>query len=164
MLDIMNAEDRLEVREMLLDILSGPLEKINGQYRLVSNQLSNIEIQTTKTNGNVTEIDVRLKSVEIKVAKEIPHTIVGCPQAEIIEELKSEVLVIKNSQVTETKVKDVLRNNANLILIAIGLIVTLIVGLVNLNKNNTQTAVQQELKKELKIIMQDDSTLTKGVK
>lgn len=164
MLDIMNAEDRLEVREMLLDILSGPLEKINGQYRLVSNQLTNIEIQTTKTNGTVIVIDERLTDVELKVAKEIPHTIVGCPQAEVIETMKKDVLILQSNKNAENKLRDVLRNNANLILIAVGVVVTLIVGLVNLNKNNTQTAVQQELKKELKIIMQDDSTLTKGVK
>jgi len=159
MFDIMNVEDRLEVREMLLDILSGPLEKINGQYRLVSNQLSNIEIQTTKTNGNVLSLDTRLLIMEKKVDKELPHTIVTCPHSESIGELQVDVDRLKNGKIVETKLREKLQNHIGLILVAIGVVVTLIVGLVNMNKYAEQMANEIMIKEKLHI---GDTTVIKN--
>jgi hypothetical protein len=60
----MNSDDREEVRGMLNDIISAPLEKIEGQYRLMTNQLSNIEIQTIRTNSRVTKLEDKVVVVE----------------------------------------------------------------------------------------------------
>ena len=60
----MNHEDRNEVREMLTYILSGQVQKIQGQYRVIQSQLSSIEIQTTKTNGRVTILENKVENVE----------------------------------------------------------------------------------------------------
>jgi hypothetical protein len=81
----MDPVDRAEVREMLLDIISGPLEKINGQYRLVSAQLSNIDIQTTKTNSTVARHDIIIN-------ENLPHTTANCPQQDKILEIRDSMI------------------------------------------------------------------------
>ena len=83
----MNPHDRLEVREMLTDILSGHLEKIEGQYRLMTNQLANIEIQTTKTNGRVSHVEEKVNDLEHDI-KDHP---VNCNQAKEIKEIKDDL-------------------------------------------------------------------------
>ena len=77
----MTAEDRAEVRTMLTDIIAGPLENINGKIRLMSNQLTNIEIQTTKTNGTVSRH-------EKLITENLPHNESHCTKTEDIEAIK----------------------------------------------------------------------------
>jgi hypothetical protein len=96
----MEPNDRAEVRQMLTDIMEGHLQKIEGQYRLMTNQLSNIEIQTTKTNGRVTDLERNLKKLEKEVSEDLPHSIDGCPQGPTITELRDNMVtsrVIRNS-------------------------------------------------------------------
>src|SRR3989304_406628 len=81
----MTLEDRSEVREMLNDIISAPLEKIAGQYRLMTSQLSNIEIQTTKTNGRVTELEENVEQIE----RDIFEHPVNCDKGKDIEMIKN---------------------------------------------------------------------------
>jgi chromosome segregation ATPase len=83
----MNHEDREEVRQMLTDILSGHVEKIDGQYRVIRAQLSAIEVQTTKTNGRVTE----LESQVVKIEKDILTLPLNCNQAGEIKEIKKDL-------------------------------------------------------------------------
>ena len=83
----MTPQDRTEVREMLTDILSGHLEKIEGQYRLMTNQLANIEIQTTKTNGRVSHVEEKVNELENDILK---HP-VNCTPAKEIKEIKTDL-------------------------------------------------------------------------
>ena len=83
----MKHEDREEVRQMLTDILSGHVEKIDGQYRVIRAQLSAIEVQTTRTNGRVTE----LESQVVKIEKDILTLPLNCNQAGEIKEIKKDL-------------------------------------------------------------------------
>ena len=83
----MNHEDRNEVREMLSDILSGHVEKIEGQYHIIRAQLSAIEIQTTRTNGRVTELEAKVDEVE----KDVLTHPANCNQAGEIKEIKRDL-------------------------------------------------------------------------
>jgi len=83
----MTREDRNEVREILTDILSGHVEKIDGQYRVIQAQLSSIEIQTTKTNGRVTE----LESQVIQVEKDLLTHPINCNLTNEVREIKKDL-------------------------------------------------------------------------
>lgn len=83
----MNHEDRNEVRDILTDILSGHVQKIEGQYRVIQSQLSAIEIQTTKTNGRVGVLESKVDQVEKDL---ITHPI-HCNQAVEIKEIKKDL-------------------------------------------------------------------------
>ena len=83
----MNHEDRNEAREMLNDILSGHLQKIEGQYRIIQSQLSSIEIQTTRTNGWVTELESKVDKVEKDI---ITHPI-NCSQVGEIKKIREDL-------------------------------------------------------------------------
>ena len=83
----MNHEDRNEAREMLNDILSGHLQKIEGQYRVIQSQLSSIEIQTTRTNGRVTELESKVDKVEKDI---ITHPI-NCNQVGEIKKIREDL-------------------------------------------------------------------------
>ena len=83
----MNHEDRNEVREMLTDILSGSVQKIDGQYRVIQSQLSAIEIQTTKTNGRVTELESQVTQIE----KDILTHPANCNQIDEIKEIRRDL-------------------------------------------------------------------------
>lgn len=60
----MTREDRTEVKVMLTDIIATPLENINGQLRLITNQVANVEIQTRKTNGGLIDLEKRVSQTE----------------------------------------------------------------------------------------------------
>lgn len=60
----MTPDDRTEVREMLTDIVALPLANINGQLRLLNNQVANVEIQTRKTNGGLIDLEKRVSQTE----------------------------------------------------------------------------------------------------
>jgi predicted nuclease with TOPRIM domain len=83
----MNHEDRNEVREMLNDILSGNLQKIEGQYRVIQSQLSSIEIQTTRTNGRVSVLEDKVDQVE----KDLLTHPIKCTQGKEISEIKKDL-------------------------------------------------------------------------
>lgn len=83
----MKPEDRNEVRDMLLDILSGHVQKIEGQYRVIQSQLSSIEIQTTKTNGRVCVLENKVDQVE----KDLLTHPMTCNQATEIKEMKKDL-------------------------------------------------------------------------
>lgn len=83
----MNHEDREEVRQLLTDILSGHVEKIDGQYRVIRSQLSAIEIQTTKTNGRVTDLESKVVNVE----KDLLTHPVNCNQVNEIKEIRKDL-------------------------------------------------------------------------
>ncbi len=151
----MESEDRKEVREMLTDILAGPLEKINGQLKLLVQQNSSIETQVLKTNGRVNDIEDWQGDIDIKLAKDLPHTIVNCPQLETITELKKDVGVLKTTPVVSGKIEERLRANLSLVFVGIGLIVTIIIGTLNLRKNNKTLSGQEVIKKEAHKSMQN---------
>jgi hypothetical protein len=87
----MNKGDREEVRQLLVDVMGKPLEAINGQYRLVSNQLTNIETQTIKTNGRVTQAEHDIKELQMG---EIKH-VVNCPMVPRLEKIETNMLFYK---------------------------------------------------------------------
>ena len=141
----MDSKDRAEVRELLLDIISGPLEKINGQYRLMSSQLANIEVQTTKTNGRVTELENKVAEIDKIVTLEIGE--------------------IKTAKAAVRSFRDSVRGNWSVALVGLGILVTITLGVINFVRNGNQLKGQEVLKTEqdvirdeVKRIMQDDST------
>lgn len=144
----MNAGDRAEVRELLTDILAGPLEKIDGQLRLLVQQNSSIETQVLKTNGRVTDLEDQMVDVEIVLAKDLPHTTASCPHTAIISEIYTDVSNIKTGFGIERKFNAGLRSNISLILVVAGLIVTIIIGSLNLRKNDKTLTGQETIKKE----------------
>jgi hypothetical protein len=130
----MDPEIRNEVREMLTDIISGPLEKINGQYRLMSAQLTGIEIQTTKTNGTV-----------------------KCHESEI-NKLDKRIGSLETTALVTDRLGKKAKSNLNLIVVGIGVFVTLCLGVINLWGNTKQIKTQALIKQTI-IEMAKDSTL-----
>ena len=83
----MNHEDRNEVRDMLTDVLSGHIERIEGQYRVIQQQLSSIEVQTLKTNGRVSVLENKVDEVE----KDLLTHPIKCTQVKEIAEIKKDL-------------------------------------------------------------------------
>jgi hypothetical protein len=89
---------------------------INAQFENVHDKLESIETQTKRTNGTVQEHDRIIKD-------NLPHTIAKCPQQNVIQEIRDNM--IKTEDITKYKAK----KNSMLIaiislLIAIASIVT----------------------------------------
>jgi hypothetical protein len=131
----MEAQDRLEVREMITDIIGAPLEKIEGQYRLISSQLVGIDIQTTKTNNRINKAEVKIDEIQLQIAKGFPHTIAECPQVTTIEDLKIKYNNLKTAGGAVVSFKDTLRSNIGVFLVGVGVVITLTIGLINLHRN-----------------------------
>ena len=77
----MDKDQREQVREMLHDVLSGYHAKVDAQNTITNDALIRIDKKFEKLNGSVAE--------NRKVINEnLPHTIDKCPQTEVIESLK----------------------------------------------------------------------------
>jgi len=87
----MTQKDRTEVRDMIHDILSGWEAKTESREEIINLNLIDIKDHLKKLNGTVAS-HTRI------IADNLPHTIVHCPQAEIIEKLN-------NNMVSEKAVK-----------------------------------------------------------
>jgi hypothetical protein len=87
----MEPMDRAEMRQMFTDILSGHSEEMKGRFNVVDSHLEEIRIQTTRTNGRVTQAErdiERLKQIDLT------HYI-NCPQVARIDKLEKSELTRK---------------------------------------------------------------------
>ena len=82
----MTAKERIEVKELLHDILSGWQARTDSQIEVTNNSLSNIEVHLEKINGKVSEHE---KIININ----LPHNISLCPQNAIINDLKTSMIM-----------------------------------------------------------------------
>jgi len=92
----MNTEQRIQVREMLHDILAGYQAKNESAIDITNAQLKGINNRLDKLNGTVAENSKNIKD-------NLPRTTANCPQAENIEELKINMIsgkVIKKAVIT----------------------------------------------------------------
>lgn len=64
----MNKEDRAEMRELLIDVLSAHTAEVDGKFELIKQELEQIKTQTTKTNGRVTKHDTELQAISLSTA------------------------------------------------------------------------------------------------
>jgi hypothetical protein len=87
----MTKADKDEMREMLTDILSGHIEKIDGKFNLIDEKLERIESQTTKTNGRVN----RLETVSMDTLIKQKEHIINCPLNERVKTLEGDVITSK---------------------------------------------------------------------
>jgi hypothetical protein len=167
----MELNERTEVREMISDIIGGPLEKINGKLQVMVQQLSNVEIQTLKTNGRVNELEIWQLDVIKQIALELPHHLEDCPQGPVLEgikmdlgTIKTDVNTLKTAKSEKIKFQDSLRANIGTIVAIILLVISLTVNLTNHKQNATQITNQADIRKEIMAIMKEDSTISKSIK
>lgn len=83
-MNIMN--DSLLLKELLEDIFENKLSKIDSKFDIINYKLDQIEKQTTKTNGRVTELEKKINVVE---NQESTH-VMRCPNIKRIESLEKE--------------------------------------------------------------------------
>jgi len=91
----MTEKERSEQRALIEDILGKFVEKVEGQFNVITVELGFIKQQTTKTNGTVIRHEQELKELN---KAEIMHTI-NCPHGKSIDELMA---VKKNWKVYAT--------------------------------------------------------------
>lgn len=96
MINVMNAEDRAEVRQMLTDIIAGPLNEVRGELKLANSKLGSIDNQTKITNGRVNKLEERVHDLE-NADPEPPtlHTVADCAQATVIQDLRDNMISTK---------------------------------------------------------------------
>jgi hypothetical protein len=158
MINVMEAGDRAEVREMLEDIISGPLEKINGKLHVLVQQVASVDTQVHETNGKVKEHEKRLNAMDVEDAKPVIHTVLECVQTKTMEQMLLDINTIKTAKTTEGKFMTVVRSNVTLFIIGAGLLVNMIIGLANHGQNAAGLENQVTLKDQIKNILKDDST------
>ena len=84
----MTKDQRDQVREMLHDILSGYHAKVDAQNTVTNAALEAMNIHFDKLNGTVAE--------NRKIINEnLPHSIIKCPQAKAISDLKENMISAK---------------------------------------------------------------------
>jgi len=84
----MTKNDREEIREMFTDVLRTHSAELNGEFKVIKTELSQIKEQTTKTNGRVTSME---KEVGLIKLREVEHK-TNCPNTLRIRTLeKSDV-------------------------------------------------------------------------
>ena len=156
MINLMEKEDREETRQMIQDLIGKPLAELNGQMRLLVIQNANIETQTIKTNGRVSELENWQLDVVKVLASELPHSIAGCPQEPALVDIKKDIKEvqkavneIKVTAKTESTIYTILRSNITLAVIIIGLIVNILLAVRNNKKNDTQIRNQNNLREEI---------------
>ena len=154
----MNADDRAEVKSILTDVLAGPLEKINGKLHVMVQQLGSVEAQVLKTNGHVTDHEVRIRTLEIEEVRPEIHTILECAQTKIIEQNTLDINTLKTAKSTEGNFMTIVRSNVTLFIIGAGLLINIIIGLSNHRQNANGLENQASLKDQIKGILREDST------
>ena len=88
----MTQNDRAEIRQMLIDILSGQTEEMKGRYNVIHANLTQIKEQTTKTNGRVSSLEKKVDSLE---RNDIEH-LIKCPQLVRISNNETRLLSLEN--------------------------------------------------------------------
>jgi hypothetical protein len=150
----MTKDDRNEVRELLNDIISAPLEKIDGQYRLMTNQLANIETQTLKTNNRVTHLEGDLVGLETKVDNAIAeahHAIdtraTECPNVARISNIEDTVDNLKTWKSKEEGLEQHSRFKFDSFIKVAGILLTLFLALMAyINLSRTQKDMQWDMR------------------
>lgn len=88
----MTAQDRTEIRQMLIDILSGQTEEMKGRYNVIHVNLTQIKEQTTKTNGRVSALEKEVEKLKLSEAEHV----LSCPNDEKIRALQDNELSKKS--------------------------------------------------------------------
>ena len=107
--------DSIDYRQYLEAKFEGLAKHMNAQFEIIHNNLDAIKEQTTKTNHRVNHLEEQkeeyLKSrvdinmfkeirddlveLEREVRDELPHTIDICPQRNIIQEIRDDMITTK---------------------------------------------------------------------
>jgi hypothetical protein len=83
--EVMNVQDRTEVREMIHGILSGWQAATIAREDLTNNHLEVISNRLDKINGSVAKH-------EKAIIENLPHTVLHCTQAEVIGRIEKAIL------------------------------------------------------------------------
>ena len=72
----MTKDDRSEIREMFSDIIGTHSEKMNGEFKLIRQELVTIKEQTIKTNGRVNALEEeaeKLRKADLEHSLKCPN-------------------------------------------------------------------------------------------
>jgi hypothetical protein len=130
--------------EGLGKLVNAQFLNVHERLEAIEKDLAEVRVQTTKTNGRVTEL-------ETEVHSELPHTKDGCPQKDIIEEMHDKIMTEEVVEKTDKERKA--ENRAEWIkwLQTIGIIIaatTLIITAIRLGKGQEKIMVNQEVLKD----------------
>ena len=78
---LMTRQDREEIRQLLLDVISSHTAEVDGKFNVIHEKLERIEAQTTKTNGRVNKLEEKTEILKINDIEHITH----CPNSEKIQ-------------------------------------------------------------------------------
>jgi hypothetical protein len=124
----------------------------NAQFDAVHDKLDGlekktdrIEIQTTKTNGRVTEL-------EEDVHTELPHTKDGCPNKDVINEMHS--IFIAEQALSKAKEKDEVVSHSDKVrvIMVIGIFVSIVLSLIGTFSGRKNHQLTRDLKEEVDMI------------
>ena len=135
----------LDYRLYLESEFKGLHSLMNAQFETVHERLDKIETQTTRTNGRVTKL-------EDVVHNDLTHTKDGCPQGEVIEEIKN--YITKDKAVRESKEKEVVVSHSDRVrvLMLIGICASIIMGAVSVFFSYHGKQVAEGVKTEVDMI------------
>lgn len=88
----MTEKDVKMIKESQQELIEHLTEVLDLKFELVNRKLDATIVQTTKTNGTIINHERRLTEIE----REIPHTISRCPQNQIIQTLRDEMITKKS--------------------------------------------------------------------
>lgn len=72
-----------QLKALMKGIIESYSQSNSNHYEIINYKLDSIETQTTKTNGRLSEVENKVKEIEIDNAKRV----LTCPQNKKIEEL-----------------------------------------------------------------------------
>lgn len=109
----MNTQQRLEVRELIVDVIGKPLAEISGQLDILSDNTKNLAEYQKVANGRTKTLEACVSDLQ-KV--NLLHT-VNCPNTKILKEMeiagkerkencpyKSEIETLKTERISRTSI------------------------------------------------------------
>ena len=154
----MTPQDRTEVREMLVSILQGWHSDTVIRETNTEKALNKIETHLEKLNGKVYEHEKLIGQLKIEGVQHL----VNCPVAPKVEEITKDINEIKSNLKNEANNGLKFRSNSTLLLMAIGIMVSIIMAGWNIHKSDTKTNdIEEVVRREIRGI-EGISKVTRG--
>jgi len=129
----------------LHSLMNAQFDAVHDKLDALEKDLGEVKVQTTKTNGRVTEL-------EAEVHNELPHTKEGCPQKDVIEHIHD--IVLEEQAIKKNEEAKVIVNHSDKVrvIMVIGIAVSILISLLGTFYSRNNHRQTQDLKTEVDMI------------